>query len=156
MELNTGQILATAEAEKTGTLKFLDISVYWIGLLIAVAGNFIISIVLLPFLVIMKESYLYVSLALLGLAFGALLHILLREIEHLQHKHHIIAEMFIPSIALLNVYIVTKLANRISATMQLQTAHEPGIVALVYVIAFFSPHVYFLLRKYHRLWRIIY
>jgi len=146
----TSYILATAHEAKTPILKFFDSLVYWTALGIAILGNFVLSIVLIPFLLILSGLSLYFALLLIGLAFGALLDFLLRIIERIG-RQDIIAEIFIPAIALINVYIMTNLANVLALKIQLPLGvHNPLLVSVTYVIAFTLPHFFFKFAARHK------
>lgn len=148
-------MLHTAEHVKEDHVRFLDSALYWIILLVAVLANFIISIALLPFLLVLTGWYLVGSLVLIGVAFGTMLDVIIRESEHLQKKHYVVAEIFIPAIALINIYIMTNLSKTLAAAMELPgVANDPIFVAIVYVVAFIAPHVAFGLihkRSHHHL-----
>ena len=79
---------------------------------------------------------------MIGLAFGALINVILVEIHKIETKKHIIPGLLIAAIALINVYIMTKLANLLEVKLELITpAHDPVLVSMVYTVAFLIPHV---------------
>jgi hypothetical protein len=132
----------TAEQKKTSFVQFLDIAVFWVALFVAILGNFILSIVLVPFLLIMSGWMLYASLFFVGLSFGLLFAVIISYIEKIETKHHIIAGVFIPALALINVYIITYFANELIVLLKLTTtAHNPGLVSITYVVAFTLPYL---------------
>ena len=138
----TLDILERAPEKKTKRLIFLDEFVYWVLLFIGILGNFIISVVLVPFLLILSGFYLYAALFLIGLAFGALINVILVEIHKIEVKKHIIPGLLIAAIALINIYIMARLANTLEVKLQLLTpAHNPIYVSAVYVVAFLIPHL---------------
>jgi hypothetical protein len=125
---------------KSSHVKFLDGLIYWFALLLAVFGNFIISIALIPVFVVFTKTWLLITLTVVALAFGYLLDIMIREIEHLQKNHLIIPELFIPAIGIINIYVITKLANTYSIILQTGTNHDPWTTSIAFVIAFSVPH----------------
>lgn len=138
----TRRILARGAEDKPPVFQFFDKLAYWIAMMLAIVGNLILSVVLVPFLVIMSSVPLYLTLVLLGFAFGALFNILIQTIERLQKETYIVAGMFIPSVALVNVYVMTYLANKLIPLLQLNTPlHSPVIVSVIYVFAFTSPYL---------------
>src|SRR3989338_11260074 len=70
--------------------------VYWFSLVVAIAGNGILSVVLVPFLLALKGFFLYAIIILIGIAFGSLFNLLLKDIETADEKQHVIAWVFIP------------------------------------------------------------
>mgnify|MGYP001612389614 FL=1 len=59
-------ILSESPAHKTPALRRIDATAYWIVLIVAILGNFLISIVLIPFLLIMDSLTLIITLILFG------------------------------------------------------------------------------------------
>ncbi len=134
-------IIGRAHESKSGFVLFLDKLVYFFILFVAIAGNFVVSVVLVPFLLIMSGFYLYSTLFFIGLAFGALFNIIIHYLERLEEKHHIMAGFFIPVIALINVYIITNLSNNLVGMLRLPTTlHSPTFVSIAYVVAFVMPY----------------
>lgn len=134
-------ILQEAPAKRSPWIRVLDSILYWVLLGVAILANFIISIVLVPFLLVLTGPLLYGALFFLGLVFGTMLDVVVRETEYLQKKHVIVAEVLIPAIALINIYMITRLSNKLAAIMELPGSNNsPLYVALVYVIAFALPH----------------
>jgi len=115
---------------------------FWAFLFITIIGNFVISAVLVPIMLVMSKLALYGSIAFIGFCFGFLLNSILSSIEQLDRRHHIIAGILIPVLALINVIIFTKLSNDLIGLMHLSTPpHDPLVLAIVYVIAFTIPYL---------------
>ena len=116
---------------------------YWTTLIVMIIGNMIISVILIPFLIAIESTVtLYSIIALLGLAFGFLFNILLIDIEHIDPRHHVIAGIFIPVLALINIFIIVNITNAIDkAIFGTQVQENAFIVGIVYVIAFVGPYL---------------
>ena len=122
--------------------KTMNKLVYWLALLVTIIGNLIISAALIPFLIVMKDVSLYIIIITLGIAFGLLFDLLLKDIENIDFKHHIIAGIFIPGIAAVNLYIITTLANRLIEILEVTNVKQnPVIISVVYIIAFMLPFI---------------
>ena len=122
--------------------KTMNKLVYWLALLVTIIGNLIISAALIPFLIVMKDVSLYVIIITLGIAFGLLFDLLLKDIENIDFRHHIIAGIFIPGIGIVNLYIITTLANRLIEILEVTNVKQnPVIISVVYIIAFMLPFV---------------
>lgn len=132
-------ILQGAGAVKTGAVRFLDAIIYWVILFAAIVGNFIVSIVFIPVLLAFDELSAVIAVAVFAVAFGTLLDFIVREVEHLRRAHLIVPELFIPAIALINIYIIVTLSNGVATTLQLAT-HNPWLISVMYVCAFVLPH----------------
>lgn len=78
----------------------------------------------------------------IGLSFGFLLNSILISLEKLDKQHHIMAGMFIPAIAAINVFIFTKLSNDLIGLLKINNpAHNPITLATAYVISFTFPYL---------------
>lgn len=144
----TEQILRSAEKAKSAGMRFLDSSIYWILLFLAIIGNFILSVVLVPFLLAFKGLALYFTLFFVGISFGWVFSFILHNIEQLKKNQHIIASVFIPALALINVGIFAMLSNKLIILMNLATPpHNPFFVGAVYVLGYVIPGSLTHLRK---------
>jgi len=134
-------ILAHAEASKSTGMRFLESTAFWVALLVAILGNFIVSVVLVPFLLLLKGASLYFTVFVIGIAFGALFSVLIRYVEDLRQGQHIIAGIFIPVLALINIYLIVYFSNKLEILLQLPVSpHSPAAVSMVYVFAFVLPY----------------
>ena len=136
----TSGIFEKAEASKPGWIRFVDKTLYWALLFIAILGNFIVSVVLVPFLLILEGWSLYVSLFFIGLSFGWIFGFILHSLASLEREQHIIASLFIPSLALINVGIFAVLSNKLIVLLKLSTPpHNAFLVGGVYVFGYVLP-----------------
>ncbi|MEM2915785.1 MAG: hypothetical protein QXT19_00270 [Candidatus Woesearchaeota archaeon] len=139
----TADILAHAEASKSPSMQFLEHSVFWVALLVAIFGNLIISVVLVPFLLLLRGLGLYFTVFAVGITFGLLFNIIIGYIEKLNEGQHIIAGAFIPALALINIYLIAHFSNKLEILLQLPTpAHNPLGVSMTYVVAFVLPYLF--------------
>ena len=134
----TVRIIEKAKKNKHPKIKILDKFVYWFSLLIAIIGNIIISISLIPVLIALKNFQLYFVIAILGLAFGLLFELLIRSIENLEIKHHLFLGILIPIIAVMNFIIIS---NNIKKLIGIESPQNPIIVGATYSIAFILPYI---------------
>ena len=115
---------------------------FWIFLFITIIANFIISVILVPIMLVMSKVYLLISVVFIGFCFGFLLNSILKSIEKLEKRHHVLAGIFIPIMALVNVLIFAKLSNDLIKLMNLKTPpHDPIVLAIAYVGAFTLPYL---------------
>lgn len=138
----TVEIIQKAKKRKSPKVRFLDAVVYWALLIVAIIGNVVISIILIPFLLSFKKVPLYSVIFILALMFGSLFDQLIREIENLEHKHQIIAWVFIPVLALINVYYMVSFTNHLTEVLGLPVSlNSPLLVSILYVVAFMFPYI---------------
>ncbi|MAE43147.1 hypothetical protein CMO93_05215 [Candidatus Woesearchaeota archaeon] len=136
----TLKIIEKAKANKHHHIKILDKSVYWISLIIAIIGNFIISLSLIPLLLALKSFPLYLVLITIGISFGLLFELLIRTIENLETRHHIFLTVIIPLVAIINVFIIVLFSNRLEEIINIQNPQNPLIIGIVYAGAFIIPY----------------
>ena len=69
------------------------------------------------------------------------------DIEHMERKHHFVALIVVPAIALINFIMMVNIANSIAKTINLPiTRQNPYFIGVIYVIAFILPYVYTLIK----------
>jgi len=131
-----------ARAKTTPLTRTINNALYWILLVIAIVGNFVVSVVLVPFLVSLKGTGLYFILFFIGLSFGLVFGFILHSLEDLKPRKHIMASVFIPAIAIINVAMMAILSNKLIMIMKLETPeHSPAIVGAVYVFGYVVPEI---------------
>ncbi len=121
---------------------FFSRIVFWSTFFVIIIGNILISLLFIPFLVTLRGTVLYSLLILLGMTMGYLYHFLITDIGHLQKKHHAIAGIMIPLIALANMISTTVISNKVlQASLIKNTQQDPIIVGLIFAISFLIPSV---------------
>ena len=117
--------------------------IYWLTLIVSIIANMVVSVVLVPFLLAVKDSFtLYIIVAILALAFGFFFNLLLTDIEHVDPKHHVIAGIFIPALAIINIIIVVNVTSAIDQVLFGAQFQQNSIaIAAVYVVAFIAPYI---------------
>lgn len=131
-------------AEKSGS-KRIDLFVYWTALIISIILNVIVSGVILPLMFIVHGLALIGMVFVISLFFGWIFYILVKDIENMEIHHHIIAGLFIPAIALVNIFIIVNIGNRIiqlnmPQLMNIPLSH-PLQISIVYAIGFTVPYL---------------
>ncbi len=138
---NAVGVIHNAKQLKTPETRFLEKRIYWILLAVILAANFAISIGLFPILMVLNGAFLYFIVALLGIVFGLLFELVIRSIEHLEKKHHLILAVFIPVIALVNLFVVNNISNNVIESLNLENTHNSIAIALVYAASFVLPYI---------------
>jgi hypothetical protein len=136
-------IIEQGKAKKPKNILFLDSIVYWLVLFVALIGNFIISVILIPFMLIVEGLRLFVIITLIGFAFGAFFDLLIRDLRNIENKEVIIAGVFLPLLALINVSLMVEFSNYLHDKLGLLTNYQnPFAVGFVYVFAFILPYLF--------------
>lgn len=131
----------------------MNFIVYWTVLLVLTLANFVISIILVPFLLILKPFLVELIVAFLGIIFGLLFNLVIRDIEHIETKHHLAAAVFIPAIAIINIFVVVSIANSIAERIRIPLQQNPVFVSVVYVFMFLLPYGISSFREFLRMRR---
>lgn len=121
---------------------------YWSIIFLAIISNMVISIILIPFLLVINKLALDVIIIVIGFAFGSLFNLVITDIQYVSRKHHIIAGITIPVLALINISTIVKVANAINEVLRLNVIRDnPYTISILYVIAFMLPYLWTLFVK---------
>lgn len=82
------QVMVTAHKDRTPFRRFIDSTILWIFLILVAIGNLITIALIIPLFVLFPNPAIYAILILLGICFGLLIEVILRDIEHLFSGHH--------------------------------------------------------------------
>ena len=120
---------------------FFSRMVFWTALMVILLGNFMASLLLIPFLVVFNAAIVYTLAIFLGGAIGFLYNFLINDVEHLEAKHHLLATIIIPLIAIINIFLVVAVSNQLISESNLKNdVHSPLITALIFAIALLLPY----------------
>lgn len=131
----------TLERTEHSALFFSKI-VFWSALLVIVFANLIVTLILIPFLVVLNKAVLYALVILLAGMIGFLYTFLITDIGYLEKRHHRLASVLVPLLAFANALTMVFVANRFIADLQgPYTPHNPLLISLVFGGAFILPYV---------------
>ena len=132
-------IEARHRMDKSRSIPTANRIVFWTIFVVIILANFLVSLTLIPFLLVLNKTGLDFIIVVIGLGFG-LLFSFLTNISNVDRKHHIIAGIAIPIIALLNFLLMAYLANVMNSFLKLtEVRQNPVTISAVYVIAFIAP-----------------
>jgi len=117
--------------------------VFWAALVIAIIGNLLISVIFIPFLMFLNGIQAYIILGTMALIFGAMFNHLLRDIEHVDNRHHIYAGAVIPALAIVTVSVIVTIANVFNSLINNPLRQNQFIISLVYFVAFSAPYAFY-------------
>lgn len=149
-DINKAEGILGVAAENTKSKK-IDLFVYWSALIISIILNIVVSGVIIPMMFLIHGLALIGLVFVISIFFGWVFYILIKDIENMEVHHHIIAGLFIPAIALVNVFVIVSLANRIIQTNMPELLSiplaNPLQISIVYVIGFTLPYLIGRIRK---------
>lgn len=129
--------------DKSKTFVFSQHAVYWGLVFVIFLGNFLISLSLIPFLLVLDTISLDIIIVVLGFGFGSLFTLVLLDLKTVARGHIIVASLLIPLLALVNFYMMVTIANAINNVLNLGgTPDHPIRIAVIYLVAFVIPYLY--------------
>jgi len=116
--------------------------VFWSAITVIVFANIIVAGVLIPFLIALNQAVLYAAVIILAGTIGFLYNFLITDIGHLERKHHMLAGILIPILALGNIIVVVIFSNKVIQDAKIPNVqHDPYIMGVVFAVAFILPYV---------------
>jgi len=116
---------------------------YFVALFLSLVGNFAVTVILIPFIVLAEPLFLYPGLFFIALSFGGLFDLIVYDIEKIQEAPRFKQGLFLFAIALINIYIITQLSSYFGNLIGIiKPLSVPIITSIVYVIGFMVPYVY--------------
>lgn len=114
---------------------------YWLTLMILTICSFFITIILIPFMLVLNNMAIYFIVIILGLFFGLIFTFVVLDLEHLEKHHHVFAGLFIPLVALINMLVLIILTSRIAAILEINIQRDPIIISVLYLGSFVLPYL---------------
>ncbi len=107
-----------------------------------VLGNLIIAIALIPVILLVQDFWVYFTVIFAGAAYGALFNYMIRDLEHLETKHHILAAVLVLSTAALSFFMVMKITSFVAPYFAIDKPKEQAItIGLIYIASFLAPYL---------------
>ena len=136
-------IEARKTQDKSRSIIHTNRLLFWGMLFVMVIGNALVSLVLIPILLVLTKLTADIFIFIIGFAVGLWFNLLVWDIEHLTRKHHLIAVLMIPCLAVVNLYAIVRISNAINDIFVITNIREnPLIISAVYVIAFLLPYLW--------------
>lgn len=125
--------------------------VFWSALIVIIFANLLISLILTPFLIVFNKWLLYSVVIILAATIGFLYNFLVTDIGHLEKKHHVLAGIIVPVIALANMVVMVLISNKFIVDIRINNSvHNPWIVSIVFAVAFILPYLLYRLHHHAR------
>ena len=131
---------------------FMSKIVFWSALVVIIFANLMVSLVLIPFLIVLNQWLMYLLVVVMAGVVGFLYNFLVLDIGHLEKKHHTLAAIIVPILALTNMTIMVLITNQFIKDLKVQnTTHNPWIIGIVFGVAFITPYLIDKLRGKHHI-----
>ncbi len=117
-------------------------SLYWLALIMSLLANFFISIIVVPFILLIPTNWKYLIVFVIALSFGALFNSLLNEIES-QGGAYILSSLFMPALVLANAYFMIRILGLLSryTTLFRFTSFTASSIVTIYSLVFLIPFI---------------
>lgn len=126
-------------SKKSLKSKIIEELIYFLMLGVSIISSGIVAIILIPFLITLKNNYVYPITAIIGFSFGALIFFVLKSIDFSKSHHHF-AGIFILITSYLISYTIVQFSNQISLLFGFGLlVHNRMIIAGIYAISFVLP-----------------
>lgn len=136
--LRAEQILERAEQHDI----FLSRFALWSIIIVVIISNIIVSLVLVPFLVFFQTWALYLIVILLAGLVGFVYNFLITDVKHLERKHHILAGIIIPLIALGNTALIIIMAQKfMEKSAIINSTVSPWAMGILFGVVFIIPSI---------------
>jgi len=135
---STRRVLSRIHAKSHPGPRKSEEYMYWASLFIALAANIIIAIALIPSLLLLSSFKLYLLLLTLGISFGTLFAVLLKDLSRLRPYHFPV----LLGIVIIS-HIIFIMAVSVSNSFALAT-HDPYLIAITYGVSFLIPNILYL------------
>jgi hypothetical protein len=136
---------------KTRVGERLDNLVYWISLVLLALFNLIACFFLIPFLILFEGWKVYLAVAGFGFMFGFLFNLLILGIEHLEQRHSLVAGIFIPLLAVIDISVILNITEKLGKIFVKQPTYSTSLVIVIFISAFIVPYVFAVLTGRHKL-----
>jgi len=116
--------------------------VFYSALLVIIFANLIASFAVFFLAIAISSWLLYIVIAVLAGTIGFLYNFLITDIGHLEKKHHVLAGIIIPIIALANFLLITIVANNFIINIGINNIqHNEWVIGAVFAVAFLLPTI---------------
>lgn len=121
---------------------FFSKMIFWTAIVIIFFGNLLVSVVLIPFILLLNRNLVYMVVIVLAACIGFLYNFLINDIGHLERKHHVLAGIILPVLAIGNMILMVIASNKFLDRIEPGIEHyDPLIVAAIFVVSFMLPYL---------------
>ena len=139
---------AREKRDKSKSIVHSNRLLFWGMLFVMVVGNALVALVLIPIMIVLTKFTADIFVFIIGFFLGLWFNFLVWDIEHLTRKHHLIAVLIIPALAILDLYAMVRISNAINQVFTITSIREdPLTISTIYVIAFLLPYLWTVLVK---------
>lgn len=121
-----------------------------ITLVVIALASVITTIVTLPFIIFFNSYLMYSFILLVGLVFGFIFSFMVNDLKHLEKQGHLLLSLLIPSIAIINIFVMVYMLKHLVERFDIIFSHNPVILSTLYLLGYVIPYLFFSLLTYVR------
>ena len=135
------RVMNQAQSQKSKTIRAMDRCAYWGLLFIILIGHFVVSVIMIPFMVFATPLYVYAMILVIAATFGALYDLILYDINTIEGSTQFMPGLLLPALAIINIYVsislATSLAIKVGAPI---SGSAPFIIGAMYLLGVMAPY----------------
>ncbi|MFP4645102.1 MAG: hypothetical protein ACLFNB_00465 [Candidatus Woesearchaeota archaeon] len=143
-------VLRKAEENKHPHMRALEKATYWMLLIIIIGGAIAGAFLMEPLLIALNKTQAIIGFSIIGLMYGSLASVLVKDIEHTQVHHHVIISALIPISAIITSLIITRNVSNLKEIFTQMAHHNPYLLGAVFSIAALTPYIIFTIKEHKR------
>ncbi len=115
---------------------------YWQTLFVIYILNFAAIFLVSPFIFVIDGILSYFLVAIIAISVGSLLNTITVSIENLELKHHYVAFLSIPFLAVVDLVVFFELLDFLGEKFEMEPGFNESVLIILFLVAFVIPYVY--------------
>lgn len=141
---HTERILAKAHHAKHPAYRILERSLFWALLAVLSIAVFSVSLIVWPAAIVLPTGVLALALLLLGLCLSLLFIVVLHDLDTIDRRHHVLAAVALPVVALVTVNVLIQQLQTISAVLNISLGTSGLTLGGIYAAGLLTPYLTYL------------
>jgi len=133
------------------TAASLELLVYWSSLAMLALFNLVGVFFMIPFIMFFDGVTLFACVAGFGFVFGFLFNLLIMGIEHFKLRHHLIAGLFIPVLAVVDIVLIVRIVERINMMLAIPLNINIPVIVMAFIFSFVLPYLFSVVTGRHKM-----
>lgn len=127
-----------------------DKTLYWFILIVMIFLTAILSFWLIPIFIIVEEVFAYIIVFIVGITLGVLFNNVIMHLHHIEKKHHLIANLTIPIVAIATFIIMLRSSQYLQCVLGFSIEQSEFQIIFFFILGFLLPYFYSLYTTYKR------
>jgi len=145
--VHASQIIEDAENKKHIGIKFLDRSIYIALIFLLLVTSVVCSIFLVPFILVIKNYFIILIVALLGFVFGVIFSILVVDAKLLDKRQDKKLVWTLIISGFFNAALIIGFSTRFSLQTGIGLVQNPYLIGGMYLFSYLVPHIVYMIQN---------